>query len=143
MVELMIVMAIIADLCVIAVPSFYRARRTTQNARLTSDLRVMAEGFEMYAAENLKYPPDADVSVIPKGMTQYLRLTGFESQNSLGGLWDYDADTGYAKAAICIVLPVDADPIQMEDIDERIDNGVLATGQFRERSPRRFAYIIE
>ena len=143
MVELMIVVAIIADIAIIAMPSYARARRLAQNSRFTSDLRVAAAGFEMYAAENNRYPVETGPGVVPAGMQTYLRGISFESINSIGGRWDWDNDQGYARAAICVDLPTDADQIQMAEIDTKIDNGIMATGVFRERSARRYAYIIE
>jgi type II secretory pathway pseudopilin PulG len=44
-VELLIVMAIIADLAIIAIPAYARARRTAQNAALTNDIRILAASF--------------------------------------------------------------------------------------------------
>lgn len=143
LIELLIVAAIIADLAVIALPSYLRARRTAQNARFTADLRVAASAFEMYATEKNRYPAETAAGVVPPGMNQYLRGVQFSAVNSLSGRWDWDYDQGYAKAAVCVELPGDADPIQMVDIDTRIDNGILSTGAFRERNPRRYAYIIE
>lgn len=139
----MIVVAIIADLCVIAVPSYQRSRRSAQNGRFASDLRVAAAAFEMYATENNRYPDESATSQLPTGMEQYLRGVTWSAQNSLGGHWDWDYDQGYCKAAVCVELPADADTLQMQDIDTRIDNGILSTGTFRERSIRRYAYIIE
>ena len=143
LVELMIVVAIIADLCVIALPSYQRSRQSAQNARFASDLRVASSAFEMYATENNRYPAEAAVSQLPPGMDQYLRGVSWSAQNSLGGHWDWDFNQGYCTAAVCVELPTDSDQLQMVDIDTRIDNGILSTGTFRERSVRRYAYIIE
>lgn len=142
-VELMIAVAIIADICIIALPSYDRARRSAQNARFASDLRVATAAFEMYAAENSRYPAEAAVGQLPPAMDQYLRGISWGATNSIGGRWDWDYQQGYATAAVCVELPIDADPLQMVDIDTRIDNGILSTGVFRERSARRYAFIIE
>ena len=144
LVELMIVVALIADLALIGVPSYGRARRSAQNARFASDLRVAASAFEMYAAENNHYPAEAAIGVLPPGMDQYLHGVSWTSKNSFSASWDWDFNQGYAVAAICIETDNDMDDLQMTDIDTRIDNGILATGQFRERTAhRRWAYIIE
>lgn len=142
-VEMMIVVAIIADLVIIAIPNYQRARQSAQNARVISDLRVSVSAYEMYAAENARYPAEAAAGQLPNGMEQYLRGVSWSSVNAIGGRWDWDYNQGYCLAAVAIDLPRDADPLQMQDIDKRIDNGILSTGIFRERSARRFAYIIE
>jgi len=142
--EVMIVVALLADLVVIALPSFLRARRSAQNTKFTSELRIFAAAFEMYAADNNKYPAETGAGVVPTGMTPYFRGPGWTTTNSIGGQWDWDYNQGYAKAAVCTQTPTNADPIQMVAIDAAIDNGVLATGSFREQTPnRRWAYIIE
>lgn len=143
LVELMIAVAIVADIAILALPAYQRQRRAAQNSRFAADLRVASAAFEMYAAENSRYPAEAAVGQLPTGMAQYLRGVKWETTNSLGGRWDWDNNQGYAAAAVCVEFSTDADPLQMADIDARIDNGILSTGNFRERSPRRYAYIIE
>jgi len=76
-------------------------------------------------------------------MEQYLRGVSWTASNSIGGTWDWDFNQGYARAAVATDLPMDADQLQMADIDTKIDNGILSTGVFRERSSRRYVFIIE
>jgi type II secretory pathway pseudopilin PulG len=143
-VELMIVIAILVDLALIALPAYDRARKRAQNSRFAADLRVVAAAFDMYATEHDRYPADAPIGVLPPGMDQYLRGLRWEARNSLSGRWDWDYDQGYAKAAVCTETDVDVGVSQMTEVDTLVDNGVLATGTFRERIPnRRWAYIIE
>lgn len=144
LVELMIVVAILVDLALIAMPAYERARKQAQNSRFASDLRVASAGFDMYATEFGRYPAEAEIGVLPPGMAQYLKGVRWEMRNSLGGRWDWDYDQSYAKAAVCTETDIDLGPVQMTNVDTMVDNGVLATGSFRERTPgRRWAYIIE
>lgn len=144
LVELMIMVVILVDLALIALPAFERARKQAQNSRLSSDMRVATTAFEMYATENTTYPAEAARGVLPNGMGQYLRGVRWTAKNSIGGYWDWDYNQGYAKAAVCVETDVNIDSIQMTNIDTQIDNGVLTTGSFRERTPnRRWAFIIE
>lgn len=55
-VELMIVVATIAALAAIAVPSFYRARKRTQASVILEDLRILASAVDQYAIETQKSP---------------------------------------------------------------------------------------
>ena len=143
LVEIMIVLAILADLAIIAIPAYDRARKTAQNGRFASDLQTISAAFQIYNVETQKYPPEAAVGVVPTGMDVYLRGVDWTNKNSLGGQWDWDFNQSYARAAINTVQPVDANTLQMVDLDNRIDNGVLATGQFRERDARHYAMILE
>src|SRR5882757_7014214 len=85
LVELMIIVAILADLAVIALPAFIRSRNMAQNTKFVSDLRTCAGAFEMYAAENNKYPPSTGAGTVPAGMNVYMRGFPWTSSNSLSG----------------------------------------------------------
>jgi len=143
LVELMIAVAILADLAVIALPAFIRSRNMAQNSRYVSDLRTCAGAFEMYAAENNKYPASTPAGQIPSGMSVYLKGFPWTSGNTMGGAWVWQ--TGYQSTTACIVtvFPTAMDDLRMTDIDTRFDNGILATGSFREVDPTHFMYIIE
>jgi len=54
LVEIMIVVAIIALLAAIAVPSFLRARKRSQASRIINDLRLIDSAVEQYAIDNEK-----------------------------------------------------------------------------------------
>jgi len=143
-VEVMIVICILVDLALIALPAYERARKTAQNSRFAGDIRVAAAAFDIYATENSRYPAEAAAGVLPTGMEQYLKGVRWNMRNSIGGVWDWDYDAGYAKAAICTETQQSVDSVQMVAVDVLLDNGVLATGSFRERTPNhRWAYIIE
>ncbi len=59
LVEIMIVVAIIALLVAIAVPSFQRARKRSQATRILNDLRVVDYAIDRYAIENNKSGTDS------------------------------------------------------------------------------------
>jgi prepilin-type N-terminal cleavage/methylation domain-containing protein len=142
LVEVMIASTILAILAMIAVPAGLRSTRHAQNIRTASDLRTIAAAFDSFAAEHKRYPGEVPASTVPAGMEKYLRAVDLTGQTPLGGRWDYDFQQGYATAAICLDLPAEPDPIQMAEIDKRLDNGVLSTGNLRELSQRRYAFIL-
>lgn len=141
--EMMIAVAIVADLAIIAVPNFERARKRAQNGRFVNDLRIASSAFEIYATENDKYPPDAEKGVIPTGMNKYFDGMRWTSANSLNGQWDWDYRKDGCIAAVCSESAKDMDSAQTAIIDTMIDNGASATGSFRKRNEKRVAFIIE
>lgn len=143
MLELMISVAIIADIAVIAVPSFLRSREFAQNSRFASDLRTAVDAFEMYAAESNGYPPNAPSAVIPPGMDQYLQAMNWTGSNTIAGQWAWDNNRNGSVAAVCVEFSSAPDDLRMVRIDERIDNGILTTGAFRKISETRYGFIIE
>ncbi|MEO7932139.1 MAG: prepilin-type N-terminal cleavage/methylation domain-containing protein [Chthoniobacterales bacterium] len=66
LVEIMIVVAIIALLASVAVPSFLRARKRSQATAVKNDLRLIDAAVDQYAIENNKaagvQPTGADIS---------------------------------------------------------------------------------
>lgn len=143
LVEIMIVVAIIALLAVIALPSFLRARQSAQNAKFVNALRVASNAIETYAVEHNSYPTDSVRSVIPSGMDTYLDATlNWTGPTPIGGQWDWDFNVFGVKAAISVVNPT-ASLAQLLEIDKRIDDGDLTTGAFQDMSAGRFSDIIE
>jgi prepilin-type N-terminal cleavage/methylation domain-containing protein len=151
LVEIMIVVAILLDLALIALPAFLRSRNMAQNTKFVSDLRTCAGAFEMYAAENNKYPATSQPGVIPSGMNVYLRGFPWSSRNSIGGQWEWNPTSyqmssgGNFSAAAFLGIPFQSavDDLRMLDIDTRFDNGILATGAFRQVDSSHYVYIIE
>lgn len=139
----MLVIAILLDLAVIALPAFIRSRNMAQNTKYVSDLRTCSAAFEMYAAENNKYPPSAPAGQIPTGMLVYMGGFPWTSTNSIGGQWVWATQYQNTTAAVVTVFSKAMDDVRMTDIDTNFDNGVLATGTFRQIDPTHYMYIVE
>lgn len=143
LIEIMIVVAIIADLAVIAMPSFMHARKFAQDTRFMTDLRAAADGFEMYDAERSSYPPNAGAGVVPAGMQQYIGTVDWGAPTPLGGAWNWDNNRNGSVAAVGVLFNGDGDDLRMGGIDERMDNGVLTTGAFRKKTPDLYSLVLE
>jgi prepilin-type N-terminal cleavage/methylation domain-containing protein len=143
LVEIMIVVSVIALLAVMAVPSFLRARKRSQDAKFVIALRVASGAFEMYAAENNGYPSDVNRATVPSGMATYFGPTlDWTKPTLIGGNWDWDSKVFGFTAGISVVGSP-ADVIQMTEIDTMIDDGDLSTGQFRDEGGGRYSFILE
>jgi type II secretory pathway pseudopilin PulG len=141
--EIMIVVAILMDLATIALPAFIRSRNMAQEARYVSDLRTAAGAFEMYAAENNSYPAASAAGVTPSGMNNYLGDFPWSDYNAIGGQWIWQPGFQGCTATIVTQFSNPMDELEMADIDTKIDDGVLATGSFREADPLNYFYIVE
>ena len=147
LVELMIIVAILADVMIVALPAFIRARNLAQNTKFITDLRTGVSAFEMYAAENNRYPAAAADGVVPAGMAVYLNGMAWNSLTPIGGLWSW-APNAYGSTAQLGVnyasgTPGRVDDVRMADIDLRMDNGALSTGGFRKQDSTHFMHVIE
>lgn len=144
LVEIMIVVTIIALLAAIAVPSFLRARRRSQNTRFVNDLRIASSAFEVYAAEHASgYPPNALPGVLPPGMATYFSPTfDFTAPTPIGGTWDWSNRKTSNFVGVAVLSPT-ADDTQLQEIDAMIDDGNLSQGSFTKVGANRFVSILE
>ena len=144
LVEIMIVVAVIALLAAIAVPSFARARKRAQNAKFINALRIGSDAADLYAIENNgKYPPDVNRGVVPPELTSYLDPTfDWTAPTPIGGRWDWEFGVYSVIAAISVVIDGAADLERMAEIDRQYDDGDLASGRFQQLGADRFAVII-
>jgi prepilin-type N-terminal cleavage/methylation domain-containing protein len=143
LVEIMIVVSIISLLSVIAVPSFMRARQTAQNAKFMNGLRVAAGAYEEYAMEHGAYPVDVNRSTVPPGLATYFDSTfDWTKPTPIGGSWDWDFNVFGFVAGISVVGST-ASISQITQIDSKMDDGDLTTGQFLAPSSDRYTYILQ
>lgn len=143
LVEIMIVVSIIALLSVIALPSFLRARHRAQNTKFVNDLRILNSAFELYAAENTTYPPNAVPGVLPAGMDTYLGPSfSFAAPTTVGGNWDWANRKTGDLIGVSVFNPT-ANDTQMQEIDSMIDDGDLTQGSFQKVSANRFISLSQ
>ncbi len=138
----MIVVAIVGLLGAITIPSFARARERSMNGRFAADLQVTKAAFTEYSLDNGEYPPDTQPGEVPAGMADYLRRVEWTKLNTLGGRWDWDNGQFGCKAGVSAYRPT-ASSAQMLALDKTIDDGNLATGQFRSRADGYIGIIEE
>ena len=139
LVEIMIVVAIIALIVGITVPSFMRARERSRATKTANAIRLAADAFAMYAADNHRYPDGAGPGVVPTGMGLYLQRIGWTSETPVGGQWQWKGDqTG---GDLTIVQPT-ASLETGRDIDAMIDDGDENAGVFR-LTTNHWRYTVE
>ncbi|SRR5581483_976275 len=143
LVELMIVVAIIALLAVMALPSFMRARQQAQNTKFVNALRIAAGAFDTYCMEHSTYPPDVNRAVLPPGMDLYLGPTlDWTQPTPIGGNWDWDSNVFGFSAGVS-VIGSNASAAQVLSIDQKIDDGDLSAGHFQQTASNRYTDILQ
>lgn len=141
LVEIMIVVAIIGVLVALSIPAFQKAREVVQINRFIADIRVAADAFTMYSMDNASYPADEIPGNMPEGMAGYLAKMDWTGTTVIGGQWDWDLDQFGFHAGVSVYQPNWSDE-KMRLIDERLDDGNLNTGLFRQRQDG-FIYVID
>ena len=146
LVETLIAVAIIGVLATaVFVPAVTMALRCRQNAECAHKLRMAVTAFELYASETGGYPPDRQAGSIPPEMADYyfpyFKIDWWSDDTELGGKWDWDVDQNGFHFSVSINEPTRSQP-QMEEFDQLVDDGNLATGNFR-KAGAKYHYIIE
>ncbi len=142
LVEIMIVAAIIGLLSAFAIPSFQRVRWNSRVSAVAHDIRLAVDAFELYAIQEGNYPADVNRGIVPAGMKPFLpRSLRWTEPTAVGGAWDWDRNVFGFSAGVSIVGNALSDEI-MRALDKLIDDGNLATGNFKKTANDRYTYII-
>ncbi|HQY06203.1 MAG TPA: prepilin-type N-terminal cleavage/methylation domain-containing protein [Lacunisphaera sp.] len=145
LVEIMIVVVIIGLLAALAIPAFQRVQRASQNARVINDFRVFAQAFEIYNAQNGAWPANVSAGVVPTSpvsMASDFKVASWQAVTAIGGHWNWDNSlSGGGDAGISISSYI-CDDAQLAEIDAKMDDGDLTTGNFVQVSSSRVRLIL-
>jgi len=145
LVEIMIVVVIVGLLAALAVPSLLRVRRASQNSRTANDFRVFAQAFEIYNTQNGFWPNNVGpgvVPVLPVPMNGDFRTETWQAPTAIGGQWNWD-NGNFGVTASVSISNFTCDDAQLTEIDMKLDDGDLTTGNFRKVSANRVMYILQ
>lgn len=141
LVEIMIVVAIIGLLASLGLPNLLKAGQRSRSTRFAKEIQNAGHAFVQYACITGHYPPDKNPTQMPEGMAPYLKGFLWSQNTPIGGQWDWDYGQFGVSAGVSVYSPKWSSA-QMQEIDAMIDDGNLATGQFRQRSSG-YIYVLE
>ena len=118
-----------------------RIRHSAQNCRSANELWAFAQAFETYAMKKGTWPPNVGNGAVPTGMSGEFRHADWMAVYSPGGRWNWDYRFSGVTVAISTVLPAANDAPRLE-IDAKLDDGNLASGNFRKLNGR-YSYILQ
>jgi prepilin-type N-terminal cleavage/methylation domain-containing protein len=139
LVELMVTVTIISLLAAAAVPAFIKVKQRSIATAIANDFRVFATALDTYSHETGRWPAEVDAGVLPPEMASRITAVAWQRPTPLGGQYNWDFNqmhqgTAY-RAAIAISStsssPVIQDMDLFESLDRVVDDGNLATGNFR------------
>ena len=138
--EIAVVVFIISALAAAAVPALIKASLEARSAAIANDLRVFAGAFQAYTHEHGDWPASGSApGAFPAGMDGYLGPTSWQRVTPIGGYYTWDPNSlqqGERYRAVIIIVSangqaVTSDKNQLIDVDRRLDDGDLDTGNFR------------
>jgi type II secretory pathway pseudopilin PulG len=134
-----VVVLIIGMLAAVAVPQLKKNMISARSSAVMNDLRVYSGAFQAYAQEHGDWPPGGGApGVFPPGMDGYLSQTNWSRTTPIGGNYQFATQSpqaGGRYAAVIIIAStlnnaVSSDSNQLSDIDRKLDDGNLTTGNF-------------
>lgn len=130
---------IIGLLAAAAVPALKKNAINARSSAVMNDLRVYSGAFQAYAQEHGDWPPGGGApGVFPPGMEGYLNQTNWSRTTPIGGNYQFATQSpqaGGRYAAVIIISTVGSNAVssdynQLSDIDTKLDDGNLNTGNF-------------
>jgi len=152
LIELAVVVGIISIVAAIAVPVATHLILQARSAAVENDLRVFSAAFQAYANEHGDWPPgDGTPAAFPDGMAGYLSETNWTNRTPIGGYYAWDPNSTQQgsryRAAIVIASTDDSavtsDRLQLVDLDRKLDDGELTTGNFLLGYRNEPVYVLE
>ena len=150
LVEIMVTVTIISLLAAASVPALQSVKRRTLATAVANDLRTFASAFDVYSHETGSWPAEVAVGVFPPEMANRLTATSWQRVTPLGGQYNWDNNQMHGgtryRAAIAIssssLSPVVEDVDLWEAIDRLLDDGNLATGNFKIGADGEPVYVV-
>ena len=145
LVEIMIVVVIIGLLAALAIPAFQRVQRASQNARIINDLRVFSQAFEVYNSMNGTWPNNVGPGLVPTtpvSMANDFKVATWQATTAIGGRFNWDNSLAGGGTAGISISAFTCDDAQLTEIDAKIDDGDLTTGNFQKVSSTRVTLIL-
>ena len=152
LVELMVVVTIISMLMALALPSYQRIQKKARSAAISNDFRVFTAVLQARAHENGSWPAETAAGVVPDVITKDdIQLASWTGPTAIGGRFDWENNQIHNgvryHAALALVDTADA-PLLVDldlyrEIDAVLDDGNLATGNFRLGQNNCLLFIIE
>ncbi len=150
LIEVMIGITIASIVIAAAIPKVKKSENESRATIIVSDLRTFAAAFDAYAQEKGGWPAETAAGVLPSEMTDRLNPTGWLRVTPMGGQYNWESNqlhggTRY-RAAISISetasAPLEVNAETLLALDRLMDDGNLATGNFRTGVNNDPLYII-
>jgi len=134
-----VVVLIIGILAALSVPALKKNAMNARSSAVMNDLRVYAGAYQAYAQEHGDWPPGGGApGTFPAGMDGYLSSTNWSRKTPIGGNYQFATQSpqaGGRYAAVIIIAsttdnPVTSDANQLTDLDVKLDDGNLSSGNF-------------
>lgn len=141
LIELLIALVVVGLMAAMAIPTFLKVTKNSRVTAFARDVKTVANASETYILESGLWPPDTSSGVFPNELAGYFSKRFFETETPVGGSWDYEEFDSGITSGVGVVDPT-LDEVDLAKADAIIDDGNLATGQFRKITNGRYYWVI-
>ena len=141
LIELLVAVVVIGILAAMGIPTYLKVTRNSRAAAVANDINTLANASETYIMESGQWPPDTTTGTFPNEMAGYFAKRFFESNTPMGGQRNFEQFNSGVKLAVGVVSPSLPEE-EFVKVDSLIDDGNLATGQFRKLADERYFWVI-
>jgi len=141
LVELVVVVLVLGIIGSVAAP---RMASWTDDARIettVTTVQAAQRAAQYFHAKNGYWPDDVNNGQMPPELEPYLRSNVFENDVPIGGVYDWN--NGYGATAAMFIRDNNYDADVWLAIDQKYDDGNLATGSIRKHGSRHLNFILE
>ncbi len=145
--EMTLIVLAIGLLIVLSVPAFMKHKLHKQNMEFVDQQKMLLAVLNSFTVTEGVYPPETAIATEPENLSEYMSYNiPWSKETPIGGYWDWDndnnsADAAYGVYAGLVINGPNRTTLQMKDIDEKSDDGNIASGKFR-RHRNGYIYII-
>jgi prepilin-type N-terminal cleavage/methylation domain-containing protein len=152
LIEVSVVVFIISLLAALAVPALKSVQREARSTAVLNDLRVFSAAFQAYAHDRGDWPAGTGVpGEVPPGMGPYLTSAAWSQRTPIGGSYTWAPNSlqqGERYRAAFVISNVGENKVtaqlqQLVDLDRKLDDGDLDTGNFRLGYRNQPVYVLE
>ena len=146
LIEILVVVVILGLLAALVVPQFTNNTKDAMQQAFIYDVKTFASAAEYYRAKTGEYLEDSSSGQCPSGWENYVDVARWESLTPLGGVWDFENNENGILSGFGVDFSngegSDRDDAYMREIDAKMDDGNLSSGQFRKIANGRYYYVI-
>jgi prepilin-type N-terminal cleavage/methylation domain-containing protein len=145
LIELLMIVVILGLLAALVIPQFTNSSDDAARVAFITSGRTFVEAARRYHLDHGEYPEDAGSGFLPDGFGLYVQSNRWVGGTPIGGVWDSVNNTFGTTSAMGVHFNgagESRDDAYMQQIDDAVDDGDLATGWFQKLGGNRYYFIV-
>ena len=145
--EVTLVVLAVGLVAMLMIPALMKNKLHQENMKFIDQQETLLAVLNSFTVTEGNYPAETPIATEPTNLSEYMSYSiPWSQETPIGGYWDWDNDNNSKTAAYGVYAGLVVNgpartTLQMKKIDEKIDDGNIATGKFR-RHKNGYIYIV-